>query len=222
MQKTYSQNAQDLFVRKVFKDKQHGYFLEIGGGDGLWISNTLLLEQELGWTGILVEPTKAYQQLIKNRPDCVCVNKCVSDDFKTLTLFEIHDKGQALIDDKAKNNTLLTQVADIDIADKASLDSRWGEAKNAYSVEAVPLKNILDAANAPKHIDYFSLDVEGHEEAILINFPFHEYSFGCLGIENPSHALNEKLAKEGYKKIKKLGGDTFYLNSKSFNIVSGR
>ena len=202
----------------MFKDKRDGYFLEIGGGDGLWISNTLLLEQELGWTGILVEPTKAYEKLIKNRPNCICINKCVSNDFKTLTLFEIHDKGQAAIDSKADGNTLLTQVADIDIADKESLNSRWGEAKTAYEVDAVPLKDILDKAQSPKHIDYFSLDVEGHEETILIDFAYDEYSFGCLGIENPSRALDVKLVSEGYKKVKRLGGDTFYLNTKYFNV----
>ena len=218
-QTTYSQNGQDLFVREVFKDKRNGYFLEIGGGDGLWISNTLLLEQELGWSGILVEPTKAYEKLIQNRPNCICVNKCVSEGFKTLTLFEIHDKGQAAINANADDNTLLTQVADIDIADKAKLNSRWGEAKRAYNVEAVPLKHILDTANAPKYNDYFSLDVEGHEEAILINFPFDEYSFGCLGIENPSNALHEKLAEHSYKKVKNIGGDSFYLNTLVFKIT---
>ena len=216
---TYSQNGQDLFVRKIFKNKRNGYFLEIGGGDGLWISNTLLLEQELAWTGILVEPTKAYEKLVQNRPNCICVNKCVSNDFKTLTLFEIHDKGQAAINVKAEHNTLLTQVADIDIADKASLNSRWGEAKHAYHVDAVPLKDILDKAKAPKHIDYFSLDVEGHEEAILIGFPFDEYSFGCLGIENPSTALHEKLAEHSYRKVKNIGGDSFYLNASVFRIT---
>lgn len=221
MDKTYSQNGQDLFIKKLFKNKPNGYFLEIGGGDGLWISNTLLLEEQLGWTGILVEPTKAYQKLINNRPNCICVNKCVSDDFKTLTLFEIHDTGQASINpNEAAENTLLTQVADVKIEDKNKLDSRWGVTKDAYEVEAVPLKHILDDANAPKHIDYFSLDVEGHEETILMTFAFDQYSFGCLGIENPTPALHQRLMSSGYKKVKKLGGDTFYLNTSYFNIVN--
>lgn len=220
MEKTYSQNGQDLFIRKAFQNKKNGFFLEIGGGDGLWISNTLLLEQDLGWTGILVEPTQAYQQLIKNRPNCICVNKCVSDTHKTLTLVEIHDKGQSQINpNKAANNTLLTQVADDASIELNDFNSKWGDAQKAYEVDAVPLENILDEANAPNYIDYFSLDVEGHEETILINFPFNKYSFGCLGIERPSKKLHEKLIVMGYKNVKNLGGDTMYLNTTKFNII---
>ena len=32
-----------------------GYFIEIGGFDGVTLSNTYLLEQQ-GWSGLLVEP----------------------------------------------------------------------------------------------------------------------------------------------------------------------
>ncbi len=213
-----SQNGQDLWVKKVFNNKRDGYFLEIGGGDGVWISNTLLLEKELGWTGILVEPTKAFERLVVNRPNCICINKCISSDYRTVTLFEIHDKGQAGISDKASSNTLLTQVSDIPIEELDKFNSKWGEAKEAYVVDAVPLASILDEAQAPSHIDYFSLDVEGHEEAILIDFPFKQYSFGCLGIENPSPRLHQRLLLLGYKNVKRIGGDTMYLNTKHFNI----
>ncbi len=220
MKKTYSQNGQDLFIKKAFQNKRNGYFLEIGGGDGLWISNTLLLEEALSWTGILVEPTNSYKQLVKNRPNCICINKCVSDKNETLTLVEIHDKGQFQINpDKAANNTLLTQVTNEKVADVKAFDSKWGAAQKSYQVDAVPLASILNEAEAPKHIDYFSLDVEGHEETILLNFPFETYSFGCLGIERPSSILHEKLHAIGYKKVKQLGGDAMYLNTSKFNII---
>lgn len=220
MEKTYSQDGQDLFIKNVFRNKKNGYFLEIGGGDGLWISNTLLLEEDFNWTGVLVEPTHAYKKLVKNRPNCICVNKCVSDKFETLTLVEIHDKGQSQINSKkAAENLLLTQVTNKTVSDIKTFNSKWGEAKKAYEIDAVPLESILDEANAPKHIDYFSLDVEGHEETVLLNFPFEKYSFGCLGIEAVSPRLNEKLHSIGYKKVKQLGGDSMYLNTSKFNII---
>ena len=220
MPKSYSQNRQDLFVEKIYQGKEKGYFLEIGGGDGLWISNTLLLEEKYNWTGILVEPTKAFEKLIKNRPNCVCVNKCVSDTYRTLTLVEIHDQGQAKIDpQKASENTLLSQVFDENVDDLNTFEAKRRAAKEFYEVEAVPLQSILDQANAPKYIDYFSLDVEGHEETILIDFPFDIYSFGCLGIERPSQKLHEKLLSIGYKNVIRIGDDIMYLNQSKFNIV---
>ena len=74
--------------------------------------------------------------------------------------------------------------------DLNTFEAKCRAAKEFYEVEAVPLQSILDQANSPKHIDYFSLDIEGHEETILIDFPFDIYSFGCLGIE-----LNQEMLR---------------------------
>lgn len=40
---------------RLFSDAPRGFFLEAGALDGEFISNTLYLERELGWTGLLVE-----------------------------------------------------------------------------------------------------------------------------------------------------------------------
>ena len=43
--------------RVVFKKSlRNGFFIEAGAHDWVKDSNTLLLEMERGWTGILVEP----------------------------------------------------------------------------------------------------------------------------------------------------------------------
>jgi hypothetical protein len=55
-----SQFGQDRFVaEELFCGRRGGFFVEAGAGDGLWISNTLLLEQQYNWTGILIESTSA-------------------------------------------------------------------------------------------------------------------------------------------------------------------
>lgn len=41
-----SQIGQDLNVLKFYKEKQCGYFIEIGASDGIQLSNTYLLEKE--------------------------------------------------------------------------------------------------------------------------------------------------------------------------------
>ena len=41
---------------KLFGRLRNGFFIEAGAHDGVDISNTLYLEKQLGWTGILVEP----------------------------------------------------------------------------------------------------------------------------------------------------------------------
>merc|ERR1711997_517646 len=42
-------------VRQILKDKREGFFVECGAYDGETRSNTLNLERELGWSGVLIE-----------------------------------------------------------------------------------------------------------------------------------------------------------------------
>jgi hypothetical protein len=208
---SYSQWGQDVWVARFFNGKQNGFFLEIGAGNGLWISNTLLLQNEFGWNGILVEPTIAFDELIKNRPNCICDNSCISSENKPVTLVEIFDRGQAEINKLAAENTLLSVVRDdIEIKEGESLNSYWGVFKRAYKKECIRLEEVLRKYDAPNIIDYFSLDVEGYEYEILKYFNFNEYSFLCISIERPSKELQTLLENKGYHFRAQLGEDSMY------------
>ena len=208
---TYSQDGQDRFVAEtVFKGKRDGFFVEAGAGDGLWISNTLLLERRYGWSGILVEPTSAFALLQKNRPNCRLENSCLASVQKTVTLVEIFDMGQAAKSPDAQANLLLSKTVDVAPQTLSQMDSRWGTARRQYEVRAKPLADVLKAHGAPQYIDYLSLDVEGYEYEILSSFPFAEYRFGCLGIERPPRALGEHLRVNGYVPVARIGFDVFF------------
>ncbi len=206
-----SQFGQDAWVLQYFCGKRDGFYLEIGAGDGLWISNTLVMEREFGWTGILVEPTENYTKLVKNRPANICVNTVIASTHKEVTLCEIFDRGQADISANANNNSLLSTVEDTtDPVDGTQHNSRWGIFRHAIKKHAIPLVEVLREYKAPGRIDYFSLDVEGFEYEILKDFPFDEYSFGCLGIERPPQVLHDLLTTYGYQPRVKLGEDIIY------------
>lgn len=194
----------------LFKERRNGFFVEAGAGDGLWISNTLLLERRYGWTGILVEPTSAFEQLKVNRPNCRLENSCLASVPKKVTLVEIYDTGQAGISPAAHDNLLLSRTVDQAPEALTQMDSHWGRARRQYEVQARPLADVLKAHDAPQHIDYLSLDVEGYEYEILSTFPFAEYRFGCLGIERPPQILIDHLAANRYVPIARLGEDVFF------------
>jgi hypothetical protein len=210
-----SQFGQDLWVIRVLQGKRNGYFLEIGAGDGLWISNTLVLERELGWTGLLVEPSGAFHRLVGNRPGAICVDCCIAAEEREVTLFEIFDRGQAGISELAAGNTLLSQVRnDIGSSEgEQKTSSQWGEFRRAVRKQAYPLATVLERHHAPRVIDYFSLDVEGFEFEILRNFPFDRYRFRCLGVERPTKLLHALLCGNGYVARQRLGEDILYTNS---------
>jgi len=54
------QVLQDKFVVSVLKNKQNGYFLEIGSNHPKVINNTYVLEKELNWKGIMIEYDKSW------------------------------------------------------------------------------------------------------------------------------------------------------------------
>lgn len=210
-----SQCGQDLLViEKIFNRKREGFFLEIGGGDGLYLSNTLVLENDFDWRGIIVEPTSAFNQLVENRPKAKCVHAAVSGTRKTVRLFEIRDKGQAALDPVAAgSNTLLSVIEDIDTAEPVFRPApEWAEVQTSYLVEAMTLDELLTENGAPNVIDYFSFDVEGAEYEILKNFPFDHWRFNCLGVETPPPELQQLLISNRYSLVKAGELDWFYLH----------
>jgi hypothetical protein len=72
---TPSQIGQDKFVRDILKNKQKGFFVDIGCFRPITISNTFLLEVEDGWSGVGVDikdyhedddPLKSWSNLRPN------------------------------------------------------------------------------------------------------------------------------------------------------------
>lgn len=67
----YSQALQDMFVLSILNGKRNGTYVEIGGYDGINLSNTYLLEKDFGWTGIAFEieqeKTDKYNTQRKNK-----------------------------------------------------------------------------------------------------------------------------------------------------------
>ena len=68
----------------------------------------------------------------------------------------------------------------------------------------VPLLEILQRYNAPRTIDYLSLDVEGAEGYIMEIFPLEDYQIQVMTIERPSEELQAFLRKHGFGMVQKL------------------
>lgn len=174
-----SQAGQDEWVCNFFKFKKGGYYLDIGAYDGKVISNTYLLETELGWDGICCEAHPGiYAKLITNRK-CKCLNVAVSDF-----------NGESRFDDTR---------------DWSSSLANWGN----ITVPVKTIDVILKENNAPKIIDYLSLDVEGAEPNVLFKFPFREYEIIIATIEHNKYLIGN-YNKEVIKNIMFQNGFDMY------------
>ncbi len=167
---SYSQLGQDLEVIKSYNYKENGFFIEIGANDGIYFSNTHLLETQYKWNGICCEPIPInFKKLVKNRPNSICYDKAV-----------YNVSGLTLNFDIINHWDVLSGISDHIDPNKSYTDND----KNTIQVQSISLLDVLTNANAPLFIEYMSLDTEGSEFEILKNFNFEKYTFGLIDVEH--------------------------------------
>lgn len=196
---SYSQIGQDAWViGEAFNHKRGGFFVEIGAADGITLSNTYLLESEFAWQGICIEANPVSFEKLARCRQATCIQTCLDAACGEVE-FAARDLFGGIIDDGLDNS-------------RHSLSS--STSFETIRIPTRPLAEVLAEVAAPPVIDYLSLDVEGAEERVLSEFPFHQYRFRCMTIERPKPNLRAILAAEGYIAVKELPGmDTFYVHS---------
>lgn len=63
------------------------------------------------------------------------------------------------------------------------------DSNNIVQVKTIDV--ILKELNAPKNIDYFSLDIEGSEPNVLSKFPFDEYDVILISVEHNKYSQGD-------------------------------
>ena len=179
-----SQLNQDVFALLVNQFRP-GFFLEIGANDGFTFSNTVFLERVFGWRGVLVEANPKYKASLSLRKGALAVIRAVSTQ-----------QGSASFADAGLYGSL-----------NATTDGsheRHTDNAPTITVDCATLQQILSDADAPRRIDFLSIDVEGGEVAIIEQMIAVKNRFRCGCIEHNSRAKDYMLIKNllidaGYK-----------------------
>lgn len=185
-----AQLRQDLLALTYTDFKENGFFVEFGATDGVGLSNTHLLEKQFGWAGILAEPARTWHNALKGNRSAVIDTRCV---WKS--------SGQHLEFDEIANSELSTisEFAASDFHKKRRTD------KKTYTVETVSLFDLLQQHQAPRQIDYLSIDTEGSEYSILEAFDFASYDIRLITCEHnfsdQRSKIFELLTRNGYDRI---------------------
>ena len=188
--------AIDIFVLNYFNFKNNGYFLEFGAGNGVYNSNTLLMEKKFKWKGILVEPANVYYPELKKNRQCIIEKNCLwSKSNLKLEFIEVDKKIESG----------MSTIASYQDQDKFSNLRKKKNKK--YLVNTITLMEVLNKHKAPKNIDFMSIDTEGSEFEILKNFDFKKYKFGFISCE---HMWNLKKRSNIYKLLTKNGYERVY------------
>lgn len=185
-----SQLGQDLFVLSLLGFKRNGYFVEFGATNGVNLSNTYLMEKEFDWNGIVAEPAKCWHRDLKNNRSCNIEIQCVWKDSNSTLSF---------------NETDYAELSTINLYSDSDLHEITRKDGKIYDVKTISLNDLLEKYDAPKKIDYLSIDTEGSEYEILTHFDFSRHQIDIITCEHNHTPMRNRiyslLQKHGYSRV---------------------
>jgi FkbM family methyltransferase len=202
---SFAQYGQDLFVLELLGLARNGFFLDSGAADGVRSSNTYLLESSFQWNGICVEPNRTlFTGLVQNRR-CHCLCCALYDSPGEVDFLDAGFLGGIISE---------YHNAHLGFAMTRGTQAGSGARPVRVSVPAKTLRTVLEECAAPRIVDYWSLDTEGSELALLRSFPFDEFRVGVLTVEHNWLPVRDEIRRfleaRGYVRIRELGCDDGY------------
>jgi len=200
-EKLYSQFDEETLVRYFFKDKQDGYFVDVGAGDYQRNSRTYYLEKNLGWQGIATDVNVAYKDgHAEHRPHSRFFCCYVADR-----------------SDPDADQFLRSKLPDNALADRKKATRFIGNAQWVLKMQALRLPNItlsklLDEEQV-KTIDFLSVDFESGAPAALAGFDIKRFQpkLVCVEVDRASKVnpgstglIEAYFRTNGYQRVEKF------------------
>lgn len=174
LKESFSYHGEDKFAwREFFLGCRGGTFVELGALDGIRQSNTLAMEREAEWKGVLIEASpSSFARLQINRPDQILVRAAMCDIAGSVEFVTLGDPAMHAMKVHFDNDTTYR------IYKQLPRFGAWEE-----SVWCIPIQYVFDLVGIT-HVDFFSLDVEGSEPKVLGGIDWARMTFDVLVIES--------------------------------------
>jgi len=197
------------------KPRSGGFYIEAGAVNGVWQSNTLLLETKLGWTGLLVEPDyNLYLECLKSRSNNFIHHAALVDsDYKLPYVqgtfadsMEAFHRGRNLNPYNKKDPESLPYY-ELALQGQIIYKNPSFNIKPGSQLITVPAKTlsfILQYFDIKREIDLLSLDVEGSEIQALDGLD--------LKINRPKYIIIETTTWKNKR-------DTIFMYLSNFNYT---
>lgn len=193
---------QDEWVIETTRGMRGGYFVEVGGNDGLRHSNTLTLERDFGWRGLLVEADPdLYRASCLNRSRCDHANVAVS----------VTDDSEVAFSKAGAWGGLMSFLP------RDWVVEHYSRGTPVIRVRTLSLRTLL-SRHSPQGIDYLSLDIEGAEVPVLEEyFRAPNRTIRCMTVEYRQDAgdlmrLQRILEPHGFMLDRVQGWDAMFVN----------
>ena len=162
------QVMQDVWALFELDGKRDGYFVDFGATNGTTMSNSLILERNMDWTGIVAEPNPVFHDNLARARNCHISHKCV------------HSVSGEKMDFIMAARPMFSRL---EVASDG-LDFEDGGIDDRIAVETITLNDLLDEHDAPAVVDFISIDTEGSELDIMSAFDFSKRHVRLFAIEH--------------------------------------
>lgn len=212
---TYAQNREDIVIDWFFKDRNDGFYIDVGAGNPDIDSVTKLFYLK-GWRGINVEPiSHIHRYISRRRTKDINLNIGLSDKTGKLTFREYGTNGFSTFSSKMKD-------------DYASHPDATTDNYLDYEVDVITLKEVFESYTKGITVQFLKVDVEGYEYEVLKGNDWTKYRPELLCVE-ANHIMNDwrpLLLKNSYIKAHHDGLNDYYVAAessipKSFDYVEG-
>ena len=163
--------------QRVFLKIPNGFFIESGGQDGVFQSNTLVAEKIFGWHGLLIEPSKQLIDTCKSirEPKSKCIHGALAEP--GAPKYVIGPTGSPTGKTKRTNSGSI----------------------NDNMVQTFTISELLKMYKVTK-VDFWSLDIEDHEYNALqgLDFSIHRPTYILIEVWKDNPKIFRKMESEGY------------------------
>jgi FkbM family methyltransferase len=181
----YQYNEAEI-LRDFFGDHQ-GLVVEIGAADGIDNSNSYELVKR-GWSALLVEPHPQYVHSLRflyGENPLIHISDVAISDYSGKRSFCLNGQCSSLVN-------FPRQPAIIE-------------------VDCITLNELFERHNITK-VDFLSVDVEGHDLAVLDSLTWQKYMIDLVCVEHsmPKEQLDKFMLARGYVLYDRNVGNSFY------------
>ncbi|WP_281184624.1 FkbM family methyltransferase [Trichlorobacter lovleyi] len=199
-----SQCLEDLHLNAIFRDREIGFYIDIGANDPVVFSNTKLF-YERGWRGINIEPNiELYKQFCIARPLDINLNVGVGDSTGELAFYEM-DPHTLSTFNKQEIKENVKKFSAVLVAER--------------KVPVITLKEIFTTHVQGKNVDFISIDTEGFEDRVIAGNDWERNRPAILVMEmdhDHDNELSKMMQSKNYDIVLHNGLNAIFADRKKF------
>jgi FkbM family methyltransferase len=162
---SYAQNFEDVILNRVFRDRDDGFYIDVGAMDPVLESLTKTF-YDRGWSGVNIEPNEwFYNKLVSERPRDINLNVALGEREEQRDLYVFERFGISTFEQSSRKRAV-----------------EKGFEPKPVSVKITTLAAVCEAY-VTRPIDFLKIDCEGWEKFVIRGADWDRFRPTVLVIE---------------------------------------